>query len=124
MFILGFGAHHVERSRAQLRELLDAIAGAVASTGLGCVCEVAEVFAMSQGKTELRSGYLASNFSIRDVNCLCNYGAYVVVVEGLSSHYRLDHPLSPDGCASWSLPFCVTYATDDVWGERKYLSLM
>ena len=45
-----------------------------------------------------------------------------VVVEGTYSHYRTDHPLSPDGFASLKIPFCITILENSTYGKRVYVS--
>lgn len=47
----------------------------------------------------------------------------VIVVDGTYSHYDNDHPMSPDGFACLSIPFCITLFRDDVWKNRHFISV-
>jgi hypothetical protein len=45
------------------------------------------------------------------------------IVEGTYSHYRTDHPMSPDGWAMMNIPFCLSVFYDDIWGARFFISM-
>lgn len=51
------------------------------------------------------------------------YG-FVAVLEGFHYHFKSDYPLSPDGYAMVSLPFCVTVLQDVGLGRREYISVL
>lgn len=62
---------------------------------------------------------------IKTIHCWKNYKEHFgCTVEFMHTHYRDDHPMSPDGYASFSIDVSITYQNDDSWGERIYISEM
>ena len=115
--MFGFGPYHEDQTRALVARLADDI--------LSRPNELPEIVAkrfMADLGTYKDKGW---NFGrIRWVTCDQRHeSARIIMVEGQHSHYRDDHPMSPDGYASATFPFCLTICMDDIWHPRFYIAL-
>lgn len=112
--VIGFGQTHVEETKSFANEI-----GKRLLQQDGDPEEVAKEMAAELGTFKDKGWPLAH---IRSVDVTENWRP-VIVVEGTRSHFRDDHPVSPDGYASWNHTFCVVVMIDDIWGPRYYVSV-
>jgi len=120
--VLGFGPYHVDVSKTFLNKLGDTI--------LTKYEEDLTFDAVAYIKDEIKQ---LGTWGDKKWPIVYDMGIQVsskyetektVVFEGTYSHYRNDHPLSPDGIACWTLPFCLVVRRDEgIWGNRSYVSI-
>lgn len=115
--VFGFGPDHERATRV--------LAGRLANEVLRQRDEPAELVAkrfMDALGTYKDKGW--SMGSIRFVTDAERYAdSRIITIEGQHSHYRDDHPMSPDGYACMTFPFCITICDDDIWHPRIYIAL-
>jgi hypothetical protein len=117
--LLGFGKAHFDLTKSKARELVDAVKMCKDEQ---TVKEYAEKYAESLG-TYKTDKYEWAIFKIREVAVFSGYSQqHGIMIEGVHSHYRGDHPLSSDGFAMLDVHFAMVYINDDIWGERIYIS--
>lgn len=115
--ILGFGKTHFDDTKRVAQALADAIVGKNEDEIKAAIEAAIEERGTFKDTGWKRLSAHASFFSDYDRHFGC-------VIEGKESHYRDDHPMSPDGIAMMGVPFCITYQSDDIWGERVFVSTM
>ena len=120
--IFGFGQHHVDLTRGWASTLGQDLKEASSKDSFR---ETVENHVKFAGSTVIPSRTVGHAF-IREMQYFSYSEEYaVMVVEGTWTHVVFDHPTSPDGIASMSLPFCITVCKtpEDVWGTRVHISV-
>ena len=112
--IFGFGEHHRQITVAFCHGVAQAVMEAEDPK------EAASALASEAGTWKDKGWRVVSLKRVETINPY--EGAQIIIVEGSYSHYRDDHPMSPDGIASMDIPWCVTVCRDETWGDRVYVS--
>ena len=116
--VLGFGQFHVDETKAHCARILEI----VKCKDEKQIRRELQKFAFSLGTFKEKGWRVMYEPS---VHCFSEWDEHFgCVVEGLHTHYSDDNPMSPDGYASWGIPFCITYINDDNRGERSYVSVL
>jgi hypothetical protein len=108
--LIGFGQHHVDKTELFARKIASAALDGADEK------EIEKIF-LSEGVFDGQY----RNARLRRFHRGDDAGATITVVYGTYSHYRKDHPLSPDGWAMWDIPFCTVSIKDDIWGDRIFV---
>jgi hypothetical protein len=115
--ILGFGQHHVDESRRIVEQLAERVRGL---KDRASVQREVDAFRDELGTFKHFGWHFISAWT----SVFSDYDEHVgVVIEGRVSHYRDDHPMSPDGIAMFDTPFCLTMQDDPNMGARHYVSI-
>lgn len=115
--ILGFGQSHIDKSKRIIEELAKRLKGKREEKEIE---KILDDYIKELGTFKDKGWkYFNAHFSVYH-DWSTHFGC---VIEGTVSHYRDDHPFSPDGYASMDMPFCLTIQNDDVSGERQYISI-
>ena len=120
--IIGFGQHHTDITRRFCGALAEEL---LAASSQDEAQQIANRHATAAGTFKDKGWKVAS---VRRVVFHQPYpsvdpSALVCVVEGTYSHYRDDHPLSPDGIAMLEMTWCVTVCNDEIWNQRTFISV-
>lgn len=123
-FMVGFGDHHVDKTIAFARSLGSlALSCEYDKIGEAVQAAVAELAPHHRNGKDWRSAMLR-HFGVdgwRDRGDGLG-DRRTVTIEACYSHYRNDHPFSPDGFAMWQIPFVVVAMRDNAWPDRVYVS--
>ncbi len=117
--VFGFGQSHIDKTKRFANDLASALI-ADAQTDPR---EVATRMAESVGVFKETDWKIVHIRRVEKYSGQQADGDETIVVDGTYAHIRDDHPMSPDGFAQWTVPFCVTILQDDAWGERVFVSV-
>ncbi len=113
--IFGFGPAHEDDTRRLVNGLSTALSGADDPQ------REAEKYALSLGTFKDEDWRI---MGIRRVMKMSDYDERGIVVIGVVSHYRDDHPMSPDGIAMMQHEFALTLIdSDDVWEPGSFVAI-
>lgn len=112
--MLGFGKTHVDITRDFCARLIDAVKIANNPEKEAILLASAEGTFKDKGWRKVQIRHFIKHVPYVD--------AVAFVIEGTYTHYRDDHPMSLDGLASFTMPWCITYFRDDVWDDRFYVT--
>lgn len=120
--VFGFGQQHLSITRAFCDRLAQEVPAQDESPKAEArVRAKAEELALQEG-TFKKVGWRVARIKRVSTNAVYP-GATACVVEGTYSHFRDDHPMSPDGVACFDVPWCVVVLNDETWGRRVYVSI-
>lgn len=119
--IFGFGQHHIDLTREFCGALADELFTAASQEEAARIAQrhaAAVGTFKDKGRTsaDIRSVVFHQPYPSVDPSAL------LCVVEGCYSHYRDDHPFSPDGHAMMQVTWCVTIFNDEIWNQRTFIS--